>query len=251
MGSDMPAQLDAKHISEQVFSPVLRVYDQNGNEVKSEFKKKGVDQAVADIAATSREVCAAAIQSLNLNTGSKLDLELLDGAIATLKSVLKNTNGQLKDEHIGFLESQSQKFEALKALHAKKNGVEWVSRHQGLYSAIAADLREVDPRNEQFAKFAAQLEGDGSGSSAPSRTGEHPSSVVASSQNTPTPDTSPSVSSDFAPAVRVPLNGVRSSIEGTLRTLGKSPLEYSKATRLREVQAMLDAIPEQSNEQPN
>lgn len=245
----MPAQFDAKsYISKQAFSPLSEVWDHRSKKVTSSSAKQGgVDQAVADIAATSREVCAAAIQSLNLNTGSKLDLELLDGAIATLKSVLKNTDGQLKDEHIGFLESQSQKLEALKALHAKKNGVEWVSRHQGLYSAIAADLRKVDPRNQQFAKYAAQLEGAGVVTSAPSRAGEQPSSVETASQNTPTPNTSPSVSSVIAPALKVPLNGVRSSIEGTLRTLGKSPLEHSRATRLREVQAMLDAIPEQPN----
>lgn len=193
----MPAQFDAKsYISKQAFSPLSEVWDHRSKKVTSSSAKQGgVDQAVADIAATSREVCAAAIQSLNLNTGSKLDLELLDGAIATLKSVLKNTDGQLKDEHIGFLESQSQKLEALKALHAKKNGVEWVSRHQGLYSAIAADLRKVDPRNQQFAKYAAQLEGAGVVTSAPSRAGEQPSSVETASQNTPTPNTSPSVSS--------------------------------------------------------
>lgn len=245
----MPAQFDAKsYISKQAFSPVTEVWDHDEKMVVSSFTKKGgVDEAVADIAATSREVCAAAIQSLNLKNGAALDIHLLNGAMATLESVLKNIDGQLKDQHIRLLKSQFQKFKALKNLHAKKNGFELVSRNQGEYSEIAADLRKVDPRNEQFAKFAAQLKGDREVTSALSSASEQPSSLMPSSQNNSASEVFPAASPKISSALEVPLNGVRSSIEGTLHTLGNSPLEHSKATRLREVQAMLDAIPEQPN----
>lgn len=191
----MPAQFDAKsYISKQAFSPLSEVWDHRSKKVTSSSAKQGgVDQAVADIAATSREVCAAAIQSLNLNTGSKLDLELLDGAIATLNAVISNrpssTEGlravsgqnvqadelELKDDHKASLNMQLHKLRALRALHGKKNGQETLGKFPDLYRAIAKDLQRVDPNNPELQRYASQLGLTGADSAAST---QNPVSVV-------------------------------------------------------------------------
>lgn len=173
----MPAQFDAKsYISKQAFSPVTEVWDHDEKKtIFSSVKKGGTQEVVADIAATSREVCVAAIQSLNFNAGSKLDLELLDGAIATLNAVISNTPSpiqglknesgeevraaeyELKDSHKATLNFQLNKLKALRALHGKKNGQELLGKYPELYRAIAEDVYRVDPHDPQLQQYATQL----------------------------------------------------------------------------------------------
>lgn len=244
LGSDMSVNFDAKsYISKQAFSPISEVWDHRKKMViSSSVKEGGVDQAVADIAATSRQVSAAAIKSLDLSKGAVLDLELLNGAIATLESVLKNTDGQLKDQHLGLLQSHLQKLQALKALHARKGGSELVSKHQDLYNSIAADLRRIDGSSARLAQFAAQLEGATKQDPASSGVSGSSSSGAAPSQGTSGSDVSPFVSPEMAASLKKPLEGVQSSIKQTLRTLKGSPSDASKESQLKEIQTILNAI---------
>ncbi|HEX5485604.1 MAG TPA: hypothetical protein VFX23_06375 [Limnobacter sp.] len=142
----MQSKFDTQaYINKLEFCPVHETTDKSNKLISS--VKLPVSAAVESIASSAREICAAAVQSLDFSKPVSVDTELLDSAISCLEAVLnqsastpKPENGALNSDHRSELVRQIDKLKALRSLDGLSDLKSAVLSNPGVFRGLRQDL---------------------------------------------------------------------------------------------------------------